>query len=69
MVARVVARAVAMVVTAVVVVAGVVARVVVRELAMKGGGRGAPPPKIVRRLISEYVDRKKGTDFFKLTTC
>ena len=23
----------------------------------------SPPPKNVRRLISEYVDRKKGTDF------
>ncbi len=26
-----------------------------------------PPPKNVRRLISEYVDRKKGTIFFNLT--
>jgi hypothetical protein len=33
------------------------------------GGGGAPPPKIVRLLISEYVDRKKGTIFFKLTNC
>ncbi len=31
--------------------------------------RGAPPPKKVERVISEYVDRKKGTIFFKLTTC
>jgi hypothetical protein len=30
---------------------------------------GAPPPKSVRRLISEYVDRKKRYNFFKLTNC
>ncbi len=30
---------------------------------------GAPPPKNVERVISEYVDCKKGTIFFKLTTC
>jgi hypothetical protein len=33
------------------------------------GDDPAPPPKIVRQLISEYVDCKKGTDFFKLTIC
>jgi hypothetical protein len=30
---------------------------------------GAPPPQIVRRLVSEYVDCKKGTILLKLTTC
>jgi hypothetical protein len=28
----------------------------------------SPPPKNVEGLISEYVDRKKGSIFFKLTT-
>jgi hypothetical protein len=28
-----------------------------------GGRRGTPPPKNVRRLISKYVDHKKGTFF------
>ncbi len=31
-------------------------------------GHGPPPPKNVEGLILEYVDRKKGTIFFKLTT-
>jgi hypothetical protein len=28
-----------------------------------------PPPKNVERVILEYVDCKKDTIFFKLTTC
>ncbi len=31
--------------------------------------KGTPPPKNVEQNILEYVDRKKGTIFLKLTTC
>ncbi len=35
----------------------------------EGRTASAPPPKNVEQNILEYVDRKKGTLFFKLTTC